>query len=288
MIFSSLEIKNLTTFILYFLLTFLILNCSGDKKNRENSEVLNSAKYEEMLYKKEYSRVLKELYPLWRNETADTFLVDAFLTIAASRKARFYNEAHRFDITIGIDAYNTIEKYEKVRINKYHHFFSAIYYYLSGDRQNALKTINIFLKQNISSDWKNDAKIFRKMFNKKEIKTDKIKNGFINIILKSFPNIKIEFDHELEKFAAKNKKQTWMAGPVLQNATFSNVLKVSDIILLNELDNSEIFREKISEIKVNKDSVYNLYSNYYNPLLLKNIAWFYRVLAQKFYQKILK
>jgi hypothetical protein len=264
----------------------MLLNCSGEKNDNTHNTQFDNDKYVEMLNHYKYSKILKELYPKWRNELSDTVLSDPYLVIAASRKARFYLEAYNFDLILGIDAYKTIETFKKVRINKYHHFFSSIYYYLWGDKKNALIIINIFLKQNVSSDWKNDANILKRIYSGKTYRIGDIKNSIVKVIIESFPETKIDFNSKFNEYNQDENKLLWKAGPILQKASIDNVLKISELVFSVELKNNAIFQEKISEIKVDKDSIFILYNKYYNPLLLKNLAYFYKTLAKRFYKKL--
>ena len=285
---SSLTIRYYRKTVLILGLVFLILNlnCSNDTASKSEQNKIDPEKYDTMLMRFDYSQILSRLYPVWKNKKQDSFPADAYLMIAAARKARFFKEAYSFDIELGLETFKTIENFKAARINKYHYFFTALYFYLAGDRKNAIRTMDIFLGQNISEKWKNDARIFLHFFSGQKVSSKKFTHSFVKTIFNSFAANKIDYSQELQKFVAIQNRQTWMAGPLLQSSSQKNILKIADIFLNGEFSDEAIFKEKISELKVSEDSVLCLYNNYYNPLLLNNIAIFYKVLAEKFYQRI--
>lgn len=283
---------SILTLILFFsvlviLIKTLVVPRTENVKNDLSGEIeFNTLKYENMLSRFQYGRLLKALYLIQKNNTYKTQGTYAFLTIAATRKARFFIEANKLDRVLGIEAFNAINQFEKVGNTKYHYLFSAIYFYLSGKKEKAVELLNTFLEQKVPAQWKHDARILKNKFQGILKNNVKMQTDYLRVVLNSFPETKIDSKKAILDLAKIKGKHLWRVGAVLQHSTLSNIKTITDEYLLSGFDNRAMFKEKIAQVQSSHDSLVSLYTDYYNPLLFQNLVKYYSILAQHFYQKM--
>lgn len=230
-----------------------------------------------------YAEIINELYFPVKKGEIDTALAPAYMTLSASRLSRLFHEMYLFEIELGQDLYNLVIKNKRLNKNVYHHYFGSIYFYLAGDNKQAQKVIDLFIKQKgITSKWRSDARKLKRFYQTQKFIKGKAAYEFNSSLFEAL-DAKYVQDSKDNTLFKGNNIHAWKLTGKLLNADFNNILSLYEKITSTNLSYQSLFKEKIGEIQITDDSTFVFYQNYYNPLLLKAFANFYKLLAEKFY-----